>query len=350
MELKSAEREINEIQALYETIRSHETLSDSLPSLTLVQPPPPPDQTDTTVNAPLPSPVLTDASSLLQMIQTVRVRLAKLDATMQKVDKRSRETDPITSQPRYGAATQARVVALVAKYHELVSIEHEHFNEDNKETVTRVRQRAQLELEIKQQLEREQQTRREQEAAQEHAARELRLQQEQQQEEDRLQEQEQQRQFLQQQAQQARLEQERVEREERRQEQAWLDSIRKGPAGVQEQVHQLIASTLQDQAAQMTALTALRTVFSQIVTSPDEVKFRRIRRDHLKFQEDVGRHAGGKEVLIAAGFVPGEIDNVPSFVLHEPDIERDMDGWAAWFDLLKATLTIIEEQLVKLKV
>jgi hypothetical protein len=38
---------------------------------------------------------------------------------------------------------------------------------------------------------------------------------------------------------------------------------------------------------------------------------------------------------------------VPSFVCKEPNIETDMDGWVAWFDLLKGTLRLIEEELVR---
>jgi hypothetical protein len=62
---------------------------------------------------------------------------------------------------------------------------------------------------------------------------------------------------------------------------------------------------------------------------------------------DIGRHEGGREVLIAAGFTLGAIDDVPSFICKEPNIEKDLDGWSAWFDILKATLEAIEEQMQK---
>lgn len=52
-------------------------------------------------------------------------------------------------------------------------------------------------------------------------------------------------------------------------------------------------------------------------------------------------------MLIAAGFTLGAIDDVPSFICREPNIENDLDGWSAWFDLLKATLEAIEEQMLK---
>ena len=54
------------------------------------------------------------------------------------------------------------------------------------------------------------------------------------------------------------------------------------------------------------------------------------------------------EVLIAAGFVLGAIDDVPSFLSIEPNLEQDMDKWSAWFDLLKKTQEIIEEQMINL--
>ena len=64
--------------------------------------------------------------------------------------------------------------------------------------------------------------------------------------------------------------------------------------------------------------------------------------------QDIGRHPGGKEILIAAGFELGEIDGVPSFISKEPDLESDMDRWSAWFDLLKATLALLDEHLKKM--
>ena len=51
--------------------------------------------------------------------------------------------------------------------------------------------------------------------------------------------------------------------------------------------------------------------------------------------------------MIAAGFVLGAIDEVPSYISKEPNVEKDLDGWSQWFDLLKATLEIIEEALIQ---
>ena len=54
------------------------------------------------------------------------------------------------------------------------------------------------------------------------------------------------------------------------------------------------------------------------------------------------------EFLIAAGFELGAIDDVPCYLSKEPNIETDMDGWAAWFDLLKGTLDVLEQEMSKL--
>lgn len=149
-----------------------------------------------------------------------------------------------------------------------------------------------------------------------------------------------------QEAEQARLEQERLVREEaERADREWVASIVKGTDGVRQQLAILRETTSKEEHG--TALNALHTLFSQIVAHPEEVKFRRVRRDHPRFQQDIGRHTGGRELLIAAGFRLGAIDDVPSFISTEPDIEKDMDGWSEWFDLLKATLEILEEELIK---
>uniref|UniRef100_A0A7S1Y1F1 PUB domain-containing protein n=1 Tax=Grammatophora oceanica TaxID=210454 RepID=A0A7S1Y1F1_9STRA len=92
----------------------------------------------------------------------------------------------------------------------------------------------------------------------------------------------------------------------------------------------------------MVAITALTTIFEQIVSRPENVAFRRIRRNHEQFHQDIGRHDGGKELLLAAGFRLGEIDEVPCFISSEPNVETDLDAWTDWFDLLTATLEILQ--------
>ena len=140
-----------------------------------------------------------------------------------------------------------------------------------------------------------------------------------------------------------------VERQAReaaqRADQEWLAGIQKGHDGVREQLNILLKATENDTEARRVAIASLHTLFKQIASKPEEVAFRRIRRDHEKFNADIGRHPGGKEILIASGFELGAIDDVPCFISKEPSIENDMDGWSCWFDLLKAALCIIEEHL-----
>ncbi len=121
----------------------------------------------------------------------------------------------------------------------------------------------------------------------------------------------------------------------------------KGVEGIRMQIDRMREALQDDRAALDTALGSLYTLFDQIVRKPEEVNFRRIRRDHPKFMEDIGRHVGGREVLIAAGFQLEKLDDVPCFISKEPHIESDMDGWSAWFDGLKKTLEVLEEEMIK---
>jgi hypothetical protein len=50
--------------------------------------------------------------------------------------------------------------------------------------------------------------------------------------------------------------------------------------------------------------------------------------------------------LIAAGFRLGAIDDIPCFISTEPDIEKEMDAWSEWFDLLKVTLNLLEQEML----
>ena len=120
-----------------------------------------------------------------------------------------------------------------------------------------------------------------------------------------------------------------------------------GVDGVREQINRMREALKDDKAALDVALGSLYTLFEQIVRKPEEINFRRVRRDHPKFTEDIGRHVGGREVLIAAGFTLEKLDGVPCFFSKEPHIESDMDGWANWFDTLKKTLAVIEEEMMK---
>jgi hypothetical protein len=120
-----------------------------------------------------------------------------------------------------------------------------------------------------------------------------------------------------------------------------------GADGVREQIDRMREALRNDRAVLDVALGSLYTLFEQIVRKPEEANFRRVRRNHPKFMEDIGRHIGGREVLIAAGFRLEKLDGVPCFFSAEPHIETDMDGWSEWFDTLKKTLAVIEEEMIK---
>lgn len=144
-------------------------------------------------------------------------------------------------------------------------------------------------------------------------------------------------------------EQRRLEELRRVQEEAarWAASIGKGPDGVRQQLCVLREKLLSNPVEHAVAINALHTLFSQIVSHPEETKFRRVRRDHPRFHDDIGRHPGGRELLIAAEFRLGSIDDVACFISTEPNLEKDMDGWSNWFDNHKSTLDIIEAELLK---
>lgn len=131
-------------------------------------------------------------------------------------------------------------------------------------------------------------------------------------------------------------------------EEQYFNSIVKGEEGVQIQLkrlNQLREEKLQDYTI---AIKSLMTIFKQIVSSPDNEEFRKIRKDHERFHQDIGRHEGGCELLIAAGFkmIRAEDDSF-IFFLREPLIEFDMDAWSQWFDGLKSVLKLIEDAMLK---
>jgi len=131
-------------------------------------------------------------------------------------------------------------------------------------------------------------------------------------------------------------------------ERDFVNSIVKGEQGIKIQLEKLRTTCSKDSnpSAYKTAINSLQSLFSQILSHPEEMKYRKIRRDHPKFMLDIGRHEGGVELLIASGFRFEVLDDVPCLFSKEPDIEHDMERWSLWFDLLKRTLELIEEQML----
>ena len=147
-----------------------------------------------------------------------------------------------------------------------------------------------------------------------------------------------------------RLEQAKMDR--RRADKEYMASIEKGEIGVQIQLQRLKQTLLETNYQPneySTAIKSLCMIFKQISSHPDNENYRKIRKDHERFQNDIGRHSGGCELLIAAGFHLIRLDQEDDavvFFMKEPSIENDMDGWSAWYDGLKSTLEQIEAEML----
>jgi hypothetical protein len=292
---------------------------------------------------------------MLVQVKSLQASLGELQPKMDKFRQRLSQKDPVTGNPRYGEATAVRVHQLLKQFDEMAQAMSFLDNSDVLETMEQVVSRQEAAQKLAEEEEERRKHERKQILKDEQENQEQRLRQEQAEAEAnrqhellelnrRAEESRQARQL----AEQARLDQERRERENReRADREWMAGITKGPEGVKEEMRKLREATQDDCEAQTTALTSLHTLFSQIVSHPEEIIYRRVRRDHPKFNQDIGRHAGGKELLIAAGFRLGAIDDVPCFLSTEPNIETDMDGWSDWFNLLRATLDIIQEEVAK---
>lgn len=278
---------------------------------------------------------------------------------------RVKQKDPIPDAPRYGEKTASRVKALLVSYDALVEAIRLAFEGDEQDDIGRSKavvqdlqniaaqqkeeaQRAALEEEVRQRKLEEQ----EKEQVKQRLKEEERLEEEarlaREWEERELARRAQEVRAARQEAEQRASETERRMRLEReRADREWMDSIAKGPDGVRAQLQRMREGTADNPVAFQTALHALHTLFSQILSRPEEANFRRVRRAHPKFNEDIGQHVGGCELLIAAGFRLGTIDDVPCFISTEPDIEKEMDAWAEWFELLKVTLEILKQEMLK---
>ncbi len=182
-----------------------------------------------------------------------------------------------------------------------------------------------------------------------------------------------QRQQLHQQAEEARLRRRAQEEARKQAEREWLEGIQKGAEGVKHYLGVLLQISQEDKKEidpeKLVALQSLCTLFEQIQKHPEEVNKRKIKLSNPNFHRDIGKHEGGIELLVAAGFRPtmlpawdnangGEAkdDNdeeeqpdIAFLISKEPNLEHDMDGWMAWFDLNKATLEILQAELQKVQ-
>jgi hypothetical protein len=366
MELKSAEREVNELESLYERIRGHDpSLAERIPALLSQYG----DLWTTKASegdgsmgeSAASSSSFAGAGQVLEAVESLRSRLDQLrEGAVSRLEKRRVESDPVTGRPRFGEQTLARVNAVLRRHRRLcdnLALMAEGADDnpdppaDEKDSVIgSIRRAARLEeAEVRRREEIERELRQREEH--EHLERErLRGEEERRKQEEVSREEVRVRAEQVRQAEEARLAAQRVREEAEQADRLWARSVGKGMDAVREQLSILLESTASDDdpKTRQTAIGALYKLFTQIVAHPEEPNYRRIRRDHAQFNADIGRHKGGKEVLIAAGFELGAINGVPCFLSNEPNIETDMDGWATWFDLLKGTLALLEEQLLKL--
>lgn len=299
MELKNTETNVHEMRLLYESARFRSAaLGTELPPLKFEP------------NRPSGEFIVSDegdakrdnsANDILLDFETVKTSLHSLKQKIEKLEKRRNEKDPITQQPRYGQRTLTRVDTLIDLYYDLQNALSGSLGEtiNDSDTIGSVlpieflRKRAEDEDEEKELREREAQRVREleeeakrlEEAQQ---AEKLRLA-----EELRRAEEERRRAESARLVEEARIARQREQEEAERAERAWVEGIEKGPNGVSEQLKILVGSTSDDPLAQSSAINALHTIFSQIVSRPEENNFRRIRRDHPKFVQGTwhkGRH------------------------------------------------------------
>ena len=356
MELKTTEVELNDIVLHYETLRRgySDWQKKLLPLSSVFQ-----TDTDVTINGTVPL----SATAALETLESIKARIEGLQTVVRKFEKRLKENDPITGKPRYGSQTANRVQNILNQYNELFIVivdktfnsECHDLNETNNESseskrvIDTIKIFASRELEDEKQKEYDEFIRIQNEKAAQIAIEQQQLEEIRRRDEEiRYQaEVDRQEQILQvRRIREAELQQ---QRENARRDREWIASIpnKKSLTGVKEQLEILETSTSGNTRHRTNAISALQKIFHQIVTHPEENNFRRIRRDHPKFLADVGNHEGGKEFLIVAGFELGVIDEVPSFICKEPDLESDMDGWSAWYDLLKNTLKILDEHMGK---
>eukprot|EP00571_Detonula_confervacea_P009504 CAMPEP_0172314192 /NCGR_PEP_ID=MMETSP1058-20130122/21908_1 /TAXON_ID=83371 /ORGANISM="Detonula confervacea, Strain CCMP 353" /LENGTH=480 /DNA_ID=CAMNT_0013027995 /DNA_START=84 /DNA_END=1526 /DNA_ORIENTATION=+ len=297
-----------------------------------------------------------DASpkDIIAGLESLHERFVALGPKIDKFNIKLKERDPVSKKPRYGAKTYSRVKHVIRTHKALEQGVAIVFNETCiiPSIVSSLRSQIQhhtQQLNIQKQSHQSQQQLEEERLAKEKLLAKERADQRRLLEEQRKRDEEKELFRLAEEARVRRAEEEqRASEAERRVDEellAFVPTI--GADGVREQIGRMREALKDDRAALDVALGSLYTLFEQIVRKPEEINFRRVRRDHPKFMEDIGRHVGGREVLIAAGFKLDKLDGVPSFFSKEPHIESDMDGWSNWFDMLKKTLEVIEEEMLK---
>jgi hypothetical protein len=347
MELRTAEGKINEIRNLYTFLRE-KRCDLNLPPLLCAA-----IVGDFNGDQVSVDGFFDDPKSILSTLEEIRVDMSNLEPKIAKIKARCQGLDPVTGMPRYGPATLTRVSALLESHSDLNRAILTVFGEDTTSlssdgpVILQVRLQAQQQDEEEQLRINDDKVRQERELAIKRAQDERTLEELRQRQRERHELEERDRQDRARQYAESRLAERQLATAAEQADRDWLDGITRGPDGVRKQLETLLKATEDDPGSQEIAVKSLYIIYQQITSKPEDPNFRRIRREHEKFNSDVGRHTGGKELLIASGFELGAIDDVPSFISKEPNIEQDMDGWSSWFELLKETLQIIEDQFLK---
>ncbi len=352
MELRKAEDELSSLDVTYRRLCNTELQEDIDDIQPLIRLESVISSDDVQDDANTAASSIVSAADFLEALTAFRERLDDVKPVVEKFRLRLTMKDPVTNAPRYGKKTIERVERLIEKYNHLHIGIDDAFREqggtdakvsivqriENHLQVEKDRKRCQKDIEEAKRVELSLTMKKKEDEKALEAQRieeEIRRRQEQEREDLRIRAEE---------ARTRRIENEQQALEDEREaERAFISSVEVGPNGVKSQLQMLRESC--NGVELRIAIRALHTIFSQIASRPEEIQFRRIRRDHPKFEEDIGRHHGGKELLVAAGFTFKEIDGIKCFFSAEPDLATDMDGWSSWYQLMKDTLNILDEEL-----
>ena len=86
------------------------------------------------------------------------------------------------------------------------------------------------------------------------------------------------------------------------------------------------------------ALQTLHVLCANVVSRPEDPRFRNLRLLNASLQSSVARHAGGVEALLAVGFAEREsLDDEEGvfYVLEEPSVDDDFEAWSGWYESVK---------------
>ena len=291
-ELRKTQEQLVTFARTYTQIQCDERIKHlSPPSLKISIPESQEMEHDEQTNSAIPSTY----ASLLSQLESLKNELENVRPSTERLQKRLVEKDPVSNKPRYGEKTQARVSHLLSLFNELEEIiiitlfggDSENAIKDAEPSDLVKYLRSQVDRELAEAEEQTRLAKLEEEkrlmriADEERERREMQQREAEEAERARLREEEK---IRVQQEEARRAEQQRRQEDEKR-DRDWVNSITKGSIGVKQQLALLLESTAEDKQTQRCAIEALHTIFNQICARPEETNFRRIRRNHPKFNE-----------------------------------------------------------------